>query len=184
VSDSVRPHRRQPTRYPRPWDSPGKNTGVGCHFLLQCMNAIWQHKSIITMCVCVCVCVCVSTPSWISLPPHAPSYPLFYFLSILLLSFTHFNVKIATDLASGSSMKPGQMNFCFAVGDMFPYLLSTLLAQDVPGSFCTFPVPTSKSAVSPRRHVLFLCAWWYLKAKMTVLGVCISVGYVCFKALS
>ena len=36
VSDSVRPHRPQPTRLPRPWDSPGKNTGVGCHFLLQC----------------------------------------------------------------------------------------------------------------------------------------------------
>ena len=38
VSDSVRPHSRQPTRLPRPWDSPGKNTGVGCHFLLQCME--------------------------------------------------------------------------------------------------------------------------------------------------
>ena len=38
LSDSVRPHRRQPTRLPRPWDSPGKNTGVGCHFLLQCMK--------------------------------------------------------------------------------------------------------------------------------------------------
>ena len=38
VSDSVRPHRRQPTRLPRPWDSPGKNTGVGCHFLLQSMK--------------------------------------------------------------------------------------------------------------------------------------------------
>ena len=31
-------HRRQPTRLPHPWDSPGKNTGVGCHFLLQCMK--------------------------------------------------------------------------------------------------------------------------------------------------
>ena len=31
-------HRRQPTRLPRPWDSPGKNTRVGCHFLLQCMK--------------------------------------------------------------------------------------------------------------------------------------------------
>ena len=31
-------HRQQPTRLPRPWDSPGKNTGVGCHFLLQCMK--------------------------------------------------------------------------------------------------------------------------------------------------
>ena len=38
MSDSVRPHRRQPTRLPRPWDSPGKNTGVGCHFLIQCMK--------------------------------------------------------------------------------------------------------------------------------------------------
>ena len=37
-SDYVRPRRRQPTRLPRPWDSPGKNTGVGCHFLLQCME--------------------------------------------------------------------------------------------------------------------------------------------------
>ena len=38
MSDSVGPHRRQPTRLPRPWDSPGKNTGVGCRFLLQCMK--------------------------------------------------------------------------------------------------------------------------------------------------
>ena len=38
MSDSVRPQRRQPTRLPRLWDSPGKNTGVGCHFLLQCMK--------------------------------------------------------------------------------------------------------------------------------------------------
>ena len=34
----MRPHRRQPTRLPSPWDSPGKNTGVGCHFLLQCVK--------------------------------------------------------------------------------------------------------------------------------------------------
>ena len=38
MSDSVQPHRRQPTRLPCPWNSPGKNTGVGCHFLLQCMK--------------------------------------------------------------------------------------------------------------------------------------------------
>ena len=38
MSDSVQPHRQQPIRLPRPWDSPGKNTGVGCHFLLQCMK--------------------------------------------------------------------------------------------------------------------------------------------------
>ena len=38
VSDSVRPYRQQPTRLRRPWDSPGKNPGVDCHFLLQCMK--------------------------------------------------------------------------------------------------------------------------------------------------
>ena len=38
MSNFVRPHRWQPTRLPPPWDSPGKNTGVGCHFLLQCMK--------------------------------------------------------------------------------------------------------------------------------------------------
>ena len=38
MSNSVRPHRWQPTRLRHPWDSPGKNTGVGCRFLLQCMK--------------------------------------------------------------------------------------------------------------------------------------------------
>ena len=56
VSDSVRPQRRQPTRLPRPWDSPGKNTGVGCHFLLQCVKvksesevALAHSKCLITI---------------------------------------------------------------------------------------------------------------------------------------
>jgi len=40
----VQPHRWQPTRLPRPWDSPGKNTGVGCYFLLQCMKAKVKAK--------------------------------------------------------------------------------------------------------------------------------------------
>ena len=38
MSDSLRPHESQHTRLPHPWDSPSKNTGVGCHFLLQCMK--------------------------------------------------------------------------------------------------------------------------------------------------
>ena len=38
MSNSAQPHRRKPTRLPSPWDSLGKNTGVGCHFLLQCMK--------------------------------------------------------------------------------------------------------------------------------------------------
>ena len=46
MSDSTRPQRRQPTRLPSPWDSPGKNTGVGCHFLLQCMKVKSEMKSL------------------------------------------------------------------------------------------------------------------------------------------
>ena len=60
MPDSVRPHRRQPTRLPHPWDSLGKNTGVDCHFLLQCI-ALHQttprlgtikliHSSLFTAC--------------------------------------------------------------------------------------------------------------------------------------
>ena len=47
MSDSVRPHRQQPTRLPRPWDSPGKNTGVGCHFVLQWNTATMEYYSAI-----------------------------------------------------------------------------------------------------------------------------------------
>ena len=45
MSDSVRPQSWQPTRLPRPWDSPGKNTGVGCHFLLQCMKVKSEREA-------------------------------------------------------------------------------------------------------------------------------------------
>ena len=46
MSDSVQPQRRQPTRLAHPWDSPGKNTGVGCHFFLQCMKVKSEGKSL------------------------------------------------------------------------------------------------------------------------------------------
>ena len=49
VSDSVRPQRRQPTRLPHPWDSPGKNTGVGCHFLPQCMK-VKSEREVTQLC--------------------------------------------------------------------------------------------------------------------------------------
>ena len=61
MSDSVRPHRRQPTRLPHPWDSPGKNTRVGCHFLLQCMKV--KSESEITQ-----LCLTLRDPMDYSLP--------------------------------------------------------------------------------------------------------------------
>ena len=53
MSDSVQPHRRQPTRLPRPWDSPGKNTRVGCHFLLQCMK-VKSESEVVQLCPALC----------------------------------------------------------------------------------------------------------------------------------
>ena len=50
MSDSVQPHRRQPTRLPHPWDSLGKNTGVGCHFLLQCMK-VKNESEVVQSCL-------------------------------------------------------------------------------------------------------------------------------------
>ena len=61
MSDSVRPHRWQPTRLLCPWDSPGKNTGVGCHFLLQCMKV--ESESEVTQ-----SCLTPSDPMDCSLP--------------------------------------------------------------------------------------------------------------------
>ena len=45
----MRPHRQQPTRLPRPRDSPGKNTGVGCHFLLQCLKVKMKSLSCVRL---------------------------------------------------------------------------------------------------------------------------------------
>ena len=50
MSDSVRPQRRQPIRLPCPWDSPGENTAVGCHFLLQCMK-VKSEREVTQSCV-------------------------------------------------------------------------------------------------------------------------------------
>ena len=50
MSDSVRPYRWQPNRLPHPWDSPGKNTEVGCHFLLQCRK-VKSESEVIQSCL-------------------------------------------------------------------------------------------------------------------------------------
>ena len=58
---TLRPHRQQPTRLPCPWDSPGKNTGVGCHFFLQCMKV--KSESEVAQ-----LCLTLSDPMDCSLP--------------------------------------------------------------------------------------------------------------------
>ena len=57
----MRPHRRQPTRLPHPWDSPGKNTGVGCHFLFQLMK-VKSESEVAQSCPTLSDCMDCSPP--------------------------------------------------------------------------------------------------------------------------
>ena len=67
--DSVQPHRQQPTRLPCLWDSPGKNAGVGCHFLLQCMKV--KSESEVTQ-----LCPTLRNPTDCS-PPGSSAHGIF-----------------------------------------------------------------------------------------------------------
>ena len=74
----MRPHRQQATKLLRPWDSPGKNTGVGCHFLLQCMHArILSHCNRVRLCATLWTVAHQAPPSteyWSGLPVPSPSW--------------------------------------------------------------------------------------------------------------
>ena len=87
VSNSLRPHRRQPTRMPRPWDSPGKNTGVRCHFLLQCMKV--KSESEVAQ-----SCLTLSDPMDCSLP--GSSIHGIFQARVLDSSFPQCTVRLAT----------------------------------------------------------------------------------------
>ena len=53
---TLRPHRRQPTRLLCPWDSPGKNTGVGCHFLLRPWSILKTFSALKFTTIKLCIC--------------------------------------------------------------------------------------------------------------------------------
>ena len=61
MSNSVRPQTQQPTKLRRPWDSPGKNTGVGCHFLPQCMK-VKSESEVAQLCPTLCNLMDCSLP--------------------------------------------------------------------------------------------------------------------------
>ena len=89
VSNSVGPHRQQPTRLPRPWDSPGKNTGVGCYFLLQCMKV--KSESEVTQ-----SCPTLSDPMACS-PPGPSIHGIFQarVLEWVAIAFSRFSTREA-----------------------------------------------------------------------------------------
>ena len=117
VSDSARPHRRQPTRLPRPWDSPGKNTGVGCHFLLQCMKVKSESEDAQSF-------PTLSDPMDFSLPgssvhgifqarvPESGAIAFSVLLSLLLLLLSHFSrVRLCATPQTAAHQAPPSLRF-------------------------------------------------------------------------
>ena len=96
MSDSVWPHRRQPTRLPRPWDSPGKNTGAGCHFLLQCMKV--KSETEVAQ-----LCPTLSNPMDCSLP--GSSIHGIFQARVLEWGAIAFSIRGATKCKIASSMR-------------------------------------------------------------------------------
>ena len=94
--DSVRAHRRQPTGLPRPWDSPGKNTGVGCHCLLQCMKVRSESEAAQS-------CPTVSDPMDCSLP--GPSVHGIFQTRVLEWGAIAFSLVSSTNLKNWSREK-------------------------------------------------------------------------------
>ena len=113
MSKSVRPQRWQPTRLPGPWDSPGKNTGVGCHFLLQCMK-VKRESEVAQSCLTLSDPMDCSLPGSSvhgifqarvlyliqhyfdsSLPCHENHHNWFFWLFCLFRSMIHFELIFA-----------------------------------------------------------------------------------------
>src|SRR5574337_648994 len=86
MSNSVQRHRQQPTRLPRPWEAPGKNTEVGCHFLLQCMRV--KRESEVTQ-----SCLTPSNPMDCSLPGSSV-HGIFQARVLEWVAIAFFNINI------------------------------------------------------------------------------------------
>ena len=103
MSDSVQPHRRQPTRLLCPRDSPGKNTGVGCHFLLQCMKVKSEREVVKS-------CLTLSHPMDCSLP--GSSVHGIFQARVLEWGAVAFSDFMVTSLVSGLPWWLGGLSVC------------------------------------------------------------------------
>ena len=96
VSDSVRSHRWQPTRLPHPWDSPGKNTGVACHFLLQCVK-VKSEREVAQLCLTPSepmLLISYFLPLWSEKILGIISVFLNFLLLLLLSRFSHVRLCV------------------------------------------------------------------------------------------
>ena len=118
MSDSVWPHRRQLTRLPCPWDSPGKNTGVGCHFLLQCMKVKSESKV-------AQLCPILSDPMDCS-PPGSSIHGIFQ-ARVLEWGAIAFSVKSQTYIKQKFMKWNSCCKFLFLSKCLLDYALSQIL---------------------------------------------------------
>ena len=109
----MRSHRRQPTRLPRPWDSPGKNTGVGYHFLLQCMK-VESEREVTQSCLTLSMDCSLPGSSihgifqarvleWGAIAVSVPSYSSFYMFFLYSSSYSSYRVFLVAQLVKNSS---------------------------------------------------------------------------------
>ena len=114
MSNSVRPHRQQPTRLPRPWDPPGKNTAVGCHFLLQCMKVKSESEVVQS-------CLTLSDPMDCS-PPGFSVHGIFQarVLEWAAIAFSKFTLH--------SPLKMGAAHLCY----IFKEYMANLIYSAIP----------------------------------------------------
>ena len=145
MSDSVRPHRRKPTRLPRSQDSPGKNTGVGCHFLLQCMKVKSEREVAQS-------CLILSDPSdhwkisgfsrqeyWSGVPLPSPSHTARKW---------HFSQNSILATHTPATMCPSCLHQCF---------IKTSLLHWECCSYVTHPLPLEAACSVFLTHVCISC---------------------------
>ena len=98
MSDSGRPHRRQPTRLPRPWDSPGTNTGVSCHVFLQCMKV--KSESEVTW-------LCLTLSDLMGCSPSGSSVHGIFQARVLEWGATAFSIYLCAPISNKASRSDG-----------------------------------------------------------------------------
>ena len=129
MSDSVRPCRRQPTRLLCPWDSPGKNTGVGCHCLLQCLRV--KNESEVAQLCPTQLCL---TPVWFSDSQNVNIHSchlLFDYFQFALIHGPNIRGSYAILFFTASDLVPSPVTFtigcCFCSGSVSSFFLELFL---------------------------------------------------------
>ena len=155
MSDSVWPHRWQPMKFPHPWDSPGKNTGVGCHFFLQCMKVKSESESAQS-------CPSLSDPMDCG-PPGSSVHGIFQ-ARVLEWGAIAFSVSLACSCNKSLTIKIPSLRLCLC-SRMWRYKAVSkneiLELQHLPGEWQWGPI-TGNTCSSPSHWIAMVVWLWRL----------------------